>query len=197
MVKACEEKHGKNCDNWNHEGQWLIGDLRSELFPIMNSGAMCPANLTAIDESPGISNKLWNQWSQYWNLSLPILVEKSPQSMLKIPLMHRFFGSKHKLRFLIVIKVSFDSSSFCRHIHFFTQFFYYIYQHPVTLNIATVRNFEWLTHLDRTSEKLHTERGNSPAEIAANVDHFIKMMTVDNTEWRFVDQSLIYRINCN
>ncbi len=105
MVKACEEKHGKNCENWNHEGQWLIGDLRADLFPIMNSGAMCPANLTAVQESPGIADRLWKQWSQYWNLSQPILVEKSPQSMLKIPLMHKFFGHRHKLRFLIVIKV--------------------------------------------------------------------------------------------
>lgn len=45
MVEKCENRLGKRCINWNHEGQWLIPGKAREF---LNSGAMCPhqGNLT-------------------------------------------------------------------------------------------------------------------------------------------------------
>lgn len=39
MVRKCEEIIGKSCENFNHEGQWLLG---GSYRYILNSGATCP-----------------------------------------------------------------------------------------------------------------------------------------------------------
>lgn len=57
MVEKCEEKLGKRCVNWNHEGQWLLpGNTRT----ILNSGVMCPppGNLSATERTSILSEVL-------------------------------------------------------------------------------------------------------------------------------------------
>lgn len=156
MVKKCNEIHGTQCLNWNHEGQWILGKRRKLILSVLNSGSNCP--IRPIDDGrinyTEISSILYSHWSQYWTNSMPVLVEKSPQSMLKIALMHRLFKDNFNLKFLIVVK------------------------HPVTLNIATMRNYEWLTNSAINPNK---EISNGRKEIIQNLKYFVNTMIQNNS----------------
>jgi hypothetical protein len=129
MVEKCDLILGKRCTNWNHEGQWLIpGPARN----LLNSGGMCPntGGLTTAEMSSITSEVGFNvffsssqhcvslsktprlfpitrlqQWKQYWNLDKVILVEKSPHSFLKIPLLRNMFKDALSVKFVILMKV--------------------------------------------------------------------------------------------
>jgi len=45
------------------------------------------------------------QWKLYWELEKPVLVQKSPQDMLKIPFLKQLFRDAKSLKFIVVIKV--------------------------------------------------------------------------------------------
>lgn len=40
MMEKCLERHGRRCENWNYEGQWLLSN--SGLKNAFRSGASCP-----------------------------------------------------------------------------------------------------------------------------------------------------------
>jgi hypothetical protein len=42
MMEKCQEKHGKRCENWNFEGQWLLSN--ATLRQLLHSGATCPVH---------------------------------------------------------------------------------------------------------------------------------------------------------
>lgn len=162
MVKKCEEKYGTKCVNWNHEGQWLLdqeGNHKNEnAIKLLQPGQQCPRSVESFNASftSGAMNTLRRQWCQFWNLDMPILVEKSPQSMLKIPLMESTFAVASKRKYIIVIK------------------------HPATLNTAVVRGTSWLKHehtrIDGSSVTKHEEE-NSVEQIDENLRYFIKFLT--------------------
>lgn len=107
MVNKCNSIHGTTCINWNHEGQWMLGENRKLLVQVLNSGSMCPVqtNSPKVNYSV-VADILHKEWSRYWVDDQPILVEKSPQSMLKIMLLHKLFSKRYNLKFLIIIKVN-------------------------------------------------------------------------------------------
>jgi hypothetical protein len=80
----------------------------------------CPACCPASNSTTSLFRL---QWSKSWNFDAPVLVQKSPQDMLKIPLLRSIFGvgpgSAARVRFLVVLK------------------------HPVTLNTALPRHHQW------------------------------------------------------
>ncbi|KAJ1418637.1 hypothetical protein B484DRAFT_400409 [Ochromonadaceae sp. CCMP2298] len=84
MVDQCQRLVGKRCENFNHEGQWL---LPSHLHPVVNAGNLCPhpGNL-----STALRQSVLAEWRQYW-LDRPLLVEKSPQSLVKLPMLRELF----------------------------------------------------------------------------------------------------------
>ena len=174
MVNRCHERVGKvKCERWNNEGQWLLGQApmtapqqerqleltKSLLLP----GAMCaPANksMQLISEDAGtrasVHDLLLSQWSQFWDLSKPFLTEKSPQSMLKIPLLRRVFpNSAHsRAKFLIVLK------------------------HPASLNVAVPKGMDWLTHDQPGDDSFPKKKlPNSHKQIADNVDFFVDFLS--------------------
>lgn len=151
----------KKCDKWNHEGQWLL----KTPSPLM-SGAMCPVdglrNFT--DEAESIIG----QWSHFWDLERVYLMEKSPQSLLKIPYLRELLRTAKSVKFLVIIK------------------------HPATLNIATPREFGWKYYNDAASKiSLINERGEkvnqknikriiNVADMKTNLQHFDHFMTRNN-----------------
>ena len=56
----------------------------------------------------GIYN-ISSTWGKFWNLEKPLLVEKSPQSMLKSSLLREIFSDAKSIKFVIMLKVSVDS----------------------------------------------------------------------------------------
>lgn len=40
MMERCVQRHGKKCENWNYEGQWLLSN--STLRQQLHSGSTCP-----------------------------------------------------------------------------------------------------------------------------------------------------------
>jgi hypothetical protein len=46
------------------------------------------------------------QWEKYWNLEQIFLVEKSPHSFLKIPLLRRLFRNALSVKFIVLLKVT-------------------------------------------------------------------------------------------
>ena len=169
MVQKCVSLLGsKKCVNWNHEGQWLASaqsnnaqaGMMSLFKKAMQPGAMCPPTLETMREvqesRQELHSFLMSQWSQFWDTSRPFLTEKSPQSMLKIPLLRLLFsGRGERLKFLVVVK------------------------HPATLNVALPKGMDWLTHSSSgsTASQTSVEIPNSPAQIAANADYFIDFLS--------------------
>ena len=91
MVEKCNQVHGSKCQNWNHEGQWLL-PRSHEISPYLQPGKMCPVPEDKANPPPATREAIISSWLKYWHNDedngdiLPdILVEKSPQSMLKIP----------------------------------------------------------------------------------------------------------------
>lgn len=57
----------------------------------------------------GIYN-ISSTWGKFWNLEKPLLVEKSPQSMLKSNLLREIFSNARSIKFVIMLKVSIDTA---------------------------------------------------------------------------------------
>ena len=79
---------------------------------------MCPIALSERNITEDAAS-IVGQWSKFWDLESVYLMEKSPQSILKIPYLRELLRSAKSVKFLIVVK------------------------HPVTLNIATPREQGW------------------------------------------------------
>lgn len=143
MIAGCEAVLGSaRCASWNHEGQWLLdGDVRKAV----SSGSMCP--VTNVEES--VKNSVISQWSTLWDLNNDILLEKSPQSLMKMAMLRQIFGAAKQLKFIVVIK------------------------NPVTLNIATPKDVGWRyvrVRNQRQPEEVST------LENGKTIDHFLNFM---------------------
>lgn len=57
----------------------------------------------------GIYN-ISSSWGKFWNLKKPLLVEKSPQSMLKSNLYREIFSDAKSIKFIIMLKVRIDAA---------------------------------------------------------------------------------------
>ncbi len=141
MVEKCKSMHGSRCLNWNNEGQWLI-ERSPEITPYLQPGKMCPIEGDKLNPPLSTVLTLSKGWAQYWDLEEQILVEKSPQSMLKIKMLANTFSEAKQLKFLVVVK------------------------HPVTLNIATLPNMGWLTNTLKPKEP-DTEGDKSDSNLKA------------------------------
>ena len=171
MVDKCFEKHGSKCANWNNEGQWLLGwgqtPLSKQASDLLNVGSICLANSSSRggDESE-VRAFIRDQWGSFWDHgSNVLLVEKSPQNLLKMPLITSIFKNEHektgyksnKLKFLVVLK------------------------HPATLNIALPKRTEWLYSLEYSDaggqkERVKVKKRLQQDKIHANFDFFLKFM---------------------
>jgi hypothetical protein len=110
MIENCNKIHGETCYNFNHEGQWL---LSAEINNLISAGKMCP--MEKIDKNTtSVAESIISHWSKYWQGNKPYLLEKSPHSMLKIPLMYSLFKDRFDLRFIVVIKVRKMTRCKCR-----------------------------------------------------------------------------------
>lgn len=146
MMEKCQEKHGNRCENWNYEGQWLLGN--ATLRQTLHSGATCPVRSLSKD----IQENIFNEWYPLWPSSLPFLIEKSPQSLVKTLALRDMFVSRgFSVKFLIIIK------------------------HPVTINTMTPRKYSWRYEREVVGSTLASFGKNSrtPSEIAE------KMITKD------------------
>ena len=157
MVKKCDEIVGAKCINWNHEGQWLL-KASTYLSKVYNPGSICPCQEIASDE---LKQSIQLQWKSFWSMDQTVLVEKSPQNLLKMPFLKNVFSEAKKIKFIVVIK------------------------HPVTLNIATPKDMKWLSHAVKSGSKQLTngihktvrDTRNSPNQINENIRHFIDFLT--------------------
>lgn len=110
MIQRCSEVIGPKCLHWNHEGQWLL-DSKDIYTKYLMPGKMCPVlygprdNESTRNQSSLVLDSYLHQWRRYWDTRKTVLVEKSPQSMLKIPFIHTLFSRAFKVKFLVVIKV--------------------------------------------------------------------------------------------
>ncbi len=197
MVEKCNKAHGTKCHNWNHEGQWLLERV-PEVSSYLSPGKMCP--IEEYDKlHPPVTTKraIIDTWSKYWDLNgsllkstkeeqdQQILIEKSPQSMLKIPFLENVFSNEglKNLKFLIILK------------------------HPLTLNIATLPDFGWLTNTviskSKNENNLKTAptsgatsasgnidaKYNSDIEISENIRHFLYFMTHSEVQEHYYNKN--------
>lgn len=90
---------------------------------------------------------LIKQWKPYWAPDKVFLVEKSPHSLLKIPLLRRVFAGAISLKFIVLLKVCIrvgcesQVAPIFTSLHKLCRIFHH--QHPVTLNVATPKGFGW------------------------------------------------------
>jgi len=152
MVKKCNEK--KRCENTNFEGQWLLGTKSQQASSILNAGSMCKYNNNSLNNiNEYIRQHFYQEWSKFWEFNNNyILVEKSPQSMLKIPLMNTIFNKKMN-KFLIVMK------------------------HPITLNVALPKEMEWLYHYNSKKKISSNIVPNTIQQVEYNFRYFLNFMT--------------------
>ena len=138
---------------------------------LLNSGSICPS---MIPTSMNAMTHVVTTWGKFWDHSKKLLVEKSPQALLKIASLRRIFSSARSVKYIVVVK------------------------HPVTLNVALPREYDWLTHkesvksyrakeataraLGMTRAPPRTEFSNNKAEIILNARHFVQFMTTNHTQ---------------
>ena len=167
MIQRCNSKYSESkCINFNHEGQWMLesipssSNISSAAFSYFNSGNYCPG-LKRNDNVEEIHTYIAKRWSQFWDSNKRIFVEKSPHSMLKIDLLLSIFTKyTTKIKFLIITK------------------------HPVTLNIALQKDYDWLSHNkvadERNPSKPKIIISNNAKEIHTNVHNFINFLDNEN-----------------
>eukprot|EP01031_Cornospumella_fuschlensis_P024957 gene24957-30152_t len=152
MIHKCEAKLGKRCVNWNHEGQWILKGSTRQKF---KSGFVCP--IDSWDELT--CQSIRNEWTSFWDISRQVLVEKSPQSLLKFPALYQAFKGSQSVSIIIVLK------------------------HPVTLNIATPRTADW-TFFRNNQHSMVEDVLKKPVDLQqklANIEHFSKFMLDNST----------------
>lgn len=54
---------------------------------------------------PYLKLSLYFQWTQLWQTKRAVLVEKSPQSMVKLSALNEIFGENSSVKFIVLIKV--------------------------------------------------------------------------------------------
>jgi hypothetical protein len=54
-------------------------------------------------------------WKKFWNLDMPLLVEKSPHSMLKTELIREIYSDAKSVKFIIILKVNLIELFFACH----------------------------------------------------------------------------------
>ena len=114
MNDRCDALDGKDhCHRFNYEGQWLLG---ASGRAIMQPGSMCPPLPSAPVEA--LREDMVENWGKYWaaNSSAErtersesaerIYLQKSPQDMLKIPVLREVFNGAgaRSTRFVVVLK---------------------------------------------------------------------------------------------
>ena len=138
---------------------------------------MCPISEEKVSPPEITKRAIVDGWKQYWDPSAQVLVEKSPQSMLKMPLLTSVFADEkvQRIKYLVVLK------------------------HPVTLNVAVPSEMGWLTNTKgqdaaaRGAKKAHTSGVSSSStavnavyntelQIAENFRHFLHFMTHDEVQ---------------
>ena len=142
LIEKCSQHITRSsCVNWNYEGQWALkffaGDRSSSsthAINLLNAGSMCEGTSKLVSRhdyqlrnssqmirkaGPKYPTNLHNAvyhitqtWGAMWNLEKKLLVEKSPQSMLKTKLLREVFAEANSIKFLIVLKV-FQSNKYC------------------------------------------------------------------------------------
>jgi Sulfotransferase family len=130
LIEKCSQYVKKSsCVNWNYEGQWALkffpGDRArsaSHAVSLLNAGSMCQGTSKyqeriLNDQSPQKRREKYptylhdavyhitQTWGTMWNLEKKLLVEKSPQSMLKTEFLREVFKEANSIKFLIVLKV--------------------------------------------------------------------------------------------
>jgi hypothetical protein len=155
MVQGCMAVLGEKCRNINNEGQWLLHSFahnatrtvsRKELNDAYGPGRMCEAEAHMKDK---VNEFLVSTWNSLWSADASIVVQKSPQDMLKINRLRVAFRDAAYQKYIVVLK------------------------HPATLNIAVPRNRDWLMRRNHNGgkEALHQR------EINENFDYFYRLMT--------------------
>lgn len=158
---------------WSFEGQWILkfSATNKQAANLLNSGSICPS---IIPTSMKAMTHVVTTWGKFWDHSKKLLVEKSPQALLKIASLRRIFSSARSVKYVVVVK------------------------HPVTLNVALPREYDWLTHKESvksyrakeataraqgmTRAPPRTEFSNNKAEIIHNARHFVQFMTTNQTQ---------------
>jgi hypothetical protein len=128
---------------------------------MLNPGSICKGKTSnfVFNSTDGKNidyENIASTWGKFWNLRMELLVEKSPQSMLKTELIRDVYSNAKSVKFIIMLK------------------------HPVTLNVGLPKSFEWLTH------KVTQKNGsviiqNTVAQMEDNVRYFIDFMTQKKT----------------
>jgi hypothetical protein len=154
MVELCFKAHGKRCTSFNNEGQWLLdnGAKRRMLDGTYAPGRSC-------EPPPGAEDRagahIVAQWFSYWHNNSKIVVQKSPQDLLKLSFLDNIFKPMTaNRRFIVVLK------------------------HPATLSTALPKRQDW-THArvgdGKTSEKKYVAL--TKEQVNDNFLYFHRMMT--------------------
>ena len=102
-MDSCENT--TNCRQFSYEGQWLLlqGQVKG-IYKPGNYNHLTEANFTKDFPSERISAFLFSSWKRYWDLSKPVLVEKSPPNILKMRWLAGAFQSAAQIRFVNIIR---------------------------------------------------------------------------------------------
>lgn len=172
MKERCLKLFQKGCREWNFEGQWILKFHARDKHAanLLNSGSICQSNEE--QQASSADDGVVATWGKFWDMSKTLLVEKSPQNMLKIATLRRIFAKAKAVKFIIVIK------------------------HPVTLNVALPREYDWMTHKESVKSfkdkvaaalrrgdpsPLRAEMSNRMTEIVHNAQYFSTFMTQNQT----------------
>lgn len=132
------------------------------------------------------------QWNALWDLSKPVYVEKSPQSLVKIASLREIYESRgFVVKVVVVIKVLLPPASPRPHLSTYNATPSCSLQHPVTINTMTPRKYGWRYERDIVGSSLNNLRPHgpngarpaislkpeiSPLQMEENMRHFLQTL---------------------
>lgn len=110
MKGGCDGVHGAaHCKRFNYEGQWLLRDTAA-----YRSGGMCAMEPSSDAQSKSIEQDITSTYERMWMHSSSssdsvqgpetIFLQKSPQDMLKIPVLRHAYRTAKAVLFVVVMK---------------------------------------------------------------------------------------------
>ena len=158
------------CFETNVEGQWLLDRKRDDMRDLLQTYYSVevlrklsgPQLLDDRNASSMAGSRLFANWARYWDLSKPVLLEKSPPNLLKMGYLTAAFSHARAVKFLVILKDPITNNLFYR---------------PRQLKETLLRRAATRLHFRRNIDGFSPAQGGFPDSIVTQFDFLDDWLT--------------------